>query len=106
MSMEHPASEVTDAEFDEQILAFFRFHSRALVKAPMIGFMAGFSALIVSEALLKAAIVGIVCMLLATLHTWRRFLEPLAFWAFLAATIYWCDPEIITHLKTAARSLH
>ena len=91
--------EPTDAE----LVAFFRQHAVKLMKAPIVAGMAAFSIWMFSGSIVKALIIAVVCIVLSAFNTWRRFLEPLAFWGFALAVIYWCDADILAHLKSLYR---
>ncbi|MDB5502155.1 MAG: hypothetical protein JWR89_2057 [Tardiphaga sp.] len=99
------SDDFSDDELERWTLDFIRTHLRTIIKAPIIGMMAGFSVLTVSGSLYKALIIVLAGTVLSGFATWRRFLEPISFWLFLGSVVYWCDVEIVGHLKTTARSL-
>ena len=99
------AEDFSDDEIDERMLTFVRTHYRTIVKAPIIGAMIGLTVLSVSGSLSKALILALTAALLSAFATWRRFMEPLAFWLFVASVAYWCDREIVNHVKTAASAI-
>ena len=91
--------EKSDAELDEQSVGFLRQHAIKLLKAPITAAMGGFSVWIFSGSIAKALIVAAICVLLSAFNTWRRFLEPLVFFAFVVAVIFWCDQDVLSRLR-------
>ncbi|WP_441228052.1 hypothetical protein AB7813_08855 [Tardiphaga sp. 20_F10_N6_6] len=97
----HKASalDVDDATI-ETVIGVLEPHIRTACKAPVIALMSGIAVGIFSGALGKALLVGIVCLVVSLFATWRRFLEPISFWVFVAAIIYWCDARLIDRIAT------
>jgi hypothetical protein len=96
----------TDGELDDFLVDFLRQHARAWMKAIVIGLMVGFSVIVFSGSIFKGFLIGALCLLVAGFNTWRRYLEPLTFWIFIAAVIYWCDQEILHRLRIGALALY
>lgn len=95
--------DATDEEFDAELEHFIRLHGVKLIKAPITAGMAAFSVWILSGSILKALAVAAFCVILSAFNTWRRILEPLAFWAFLVSTLAWCEPFLLSKLQTLFR---
>lgn len=92
--------EPTDAELEEKMIGFLRQHAVKLIKAPIVALLASFSVWVLSGSILKVLLIAAVCIVLSAFNTWRRFLEPLVFWCFALAVVFWCDADIVTRLKS------
>lgn len=95
--------EPADEDLDAAIAGFARLHGVKLLKAPLIAGMTAFAFWILSGSVQKALSVAAVCFVVSAFNTWRRFLEPLAFWLFVVAAIHWCNPDIFASLKSLGR---
>jgi hypothetical protein len=102
MSQQVTTVQDIDDKAIDAIVGFILPYARTILKAPMIALMSALAVGIFSGAPGKAVIVGMLCLVAAFFTTWRRFLEPLSFWAFVAAVIYWCDAKLINRLATVA----
>ena len=92
--------DLSDAELEAEVINFLRQHAVRLIKLPIVASMAGFSIWMLSGSIFKTLIIAAVCIVLSAFNTWRRFLEPLAFWGFAVAVIYWCDADILARLRS------
>lgn len=72
---------------------------RPVLKTLIIGALIFFAVLIFSGSLLRASTIAFASLILSCFATWRRYLEPLSFFAFAAAVIFWCHPDVITSAK-------
>lgn len=80
-------------------------HLRTLAKATLIGLMTLLVVLVSTGSGGKAIAIGFSCWTLSFFNTWRRFLEPVAFFLFCAAMVYWCDPDIWQRAKASITAL-
>lgn len=71
------------------------------MKAFIVGALIFFAVLIFSGSLLRATTLAFICVVLSCFATWRRYLEPLSFAAFIAAAIFWCQPDVLASAKVA-----
>lgn len=85
----------------QPLLSFLRARKSALLKAPLIGIMVWFAVATASGHFFKGAFVGVICVLLAMFTTWRRLLEPISFFAFGLAVLYWCDIDLVQQVRIA-----
>lgn len=86
-----------DAWWDDQIRLYFR----TTCKAPVIGAMAFFSVATLTGSISKAIAVCLLCFTASLFSTWRRLLEPLAFWSCVIAIVAWCEPSLLLKAKAA-----
>ncbi|WP_027579878.1 hypothetical protein [Bradyrhizobium sp. Ai1a-2] len=77
---------VFDEFFDLLVL-----HHRTLLKAPIMSYMTAITVVIFTGSYWKATWISFAVFLLSLFTTWRRYLEPLCFFAFAAAVIAECS---------------
>lgn len=94
--------EITESEMETWLTEMLAVHHRTILKAPVIGTMVLFSVATFSGSVMKGLLIGAVCLAAAAFSTWRRHLEPIAFWVFLLAIVFWCDPSLMESLKSGA----
>jgi hypothetical protein len=90
----------SDEEIEAKLFDFAATHFRTFGKAILIGLMTFSAVAIITGSGWKAFVIGFICFACSCFNTWRRFLEPAAFFVFCAATVYWCDQDFIQHAKT------
>jgi hypothetical protein len=81
-------------------------HSYSLIKASVVAVMLFFSVSTFSGSIWKGLLIAAISFMAALFATWRRYLEPISFLAFCAAVIFWCDPELPQHVKSAVGSFY
>jgi hypothetical protein len=78
-------------------------HYRTALKAPIITVMAAFAVIVFSGSYLKAIEIGAIVLPASLFMTWKRYLEPLCFFAFvIAAIVTCCDLRLLHWVQSAA----
>jgi hypothetical protein len=91
---------MTEDEFEAALYNFVGTHFRTAAKSILIGFTIFWFVAAFTGSIWKATVIGVSCLVFSAFHTWRRFLEPIAFILFCAGMVYWCDPDIFQRAKT------
>jgi hypothetical protein len=91
----------SDDEVAGHIFDFAISHFRTFAKAILISLMMFSAVLVITGSGWKASIISFICLACSFFNTWRRLLEPAAFFLFCAAMVYWRDQNIFQHAKTS-----
>lgn len=86
-------------DFERELWSDASRHIRNTLKAFIIGGFLFFAVLVFSASILKATLIAVLCLIASAFATWRRYLEPVSFWAFAAAAVIWCQPDLIASAK-------
>lgn len=90
-----------DDAFDREVEVFLKTYIRNLLKAPLIGLMVAFEVSVVSQSVYKTLWAFALFTMLSFFTTWRRFLEPMAFFALIPAMIAFVHPTTFADLASA-----
>jgi hypothetical protein len=86
----------------EIIADLVEMHYRTVLKAFVMVVMTMIAVVIFTGSYWKATWIGFWVLVLSLFSTWRRYLEPLCFAAFVAAVIFTCvEPDLLTRLELA-----
>jgi hypothetical protein len=86
---------------DEELDVYLQRYGRAFSKAALIGLMATISIWIFTESAWKALLFGFAFFVISLFRTWSRFLEPIGLLVFIAAVVYACDQNVLSHVRMA-----
>jgi hypothetical protein len=87
---------------DETIADFTEKHFRTALKASIMATVTMMAVVIFTDSYWKATWIGFWVLVLSLFSTWRRYLEPLCFVAFVLAEIFTCvDPAVLTKMQLA-----
>ncbi|WP_426441718.1 hypothetical protein [Bradyrhizobium genosp. P] len=80
---------------------------RIIPKAVIVAMMTAVSVAIFTGGYWKALWIGTFAFLLSMFTTWRRYLEPISFFIFLAALVVTCtEPATLAKIQTALLTLN
>jgi hypothetical protein len=94
------------SELDTWIANVLDRYSYSLIKAAVVAVMLFFSVSTFSGSILKGLLIAVISFMAALFATWRRYLEPISFLAFCVAVVFWCDPDLPQHARSAVGSIY
>jgi hypothetical protein len=94
--MSHDLSTEEELLYEEEFLDWMAEqwgkHGITLIKAPVLATLTITTIVITTDSIWRALLIGSICGMASMFRTWRRFLEPICLFSYVAAVAFWCWP--------------